>query len=986
MQKFIKRLLSLVLVAALLASLGLTAFAQGSSPKEISQAAYDAADAIFDGIDRVQSLAAKRSSSQDAQTQAICDYLYSADGVEAGSVQANGDYISWRTEQGIACSYSPRLERIAAAAQSIEDNSPDAQSVSFAKRASQHGADVYLFQPYYGLDSSFTKQYQTEAERIASATEGTYHYYKGEKATIDSIADAIEDGGVIIFDSHGSTDYENGSDYTSGATISYLCLQSGEGLTEKDYQDDHAVYSGSSGSMRYYLVDGTAITNHMESGANNGLVWMAICLGMATDGLCAPFMEKGVGAVYGYSQSVTFVGDYTFEAAFFDSLLGGGSISEAAEYMKNTCGQWDYSPQIIEANNMPSSYTLSTIDAARRGKAAFPIIVSDEDAYPGKGTVDGLQTVNASWSLLKRYELSVNTDSPDFGSVTRKGMTITAVPNEGYYTSGCSILPEGAATVRQDGNTLRVSALRSDCTVTVHFEAKTAAAVSFSVPEGVTQADMPGYVGDSIVLPTPSGTPAEKGQDYHFVGWSEEKIDSPVLSASIMHAGDRYTLTGTSATLYAVYQYLATSEGKTPVFSEVTSSEDWSGLYVITASGKALRGDGTLEGVEMGSKDAAGDLAAAGISIENGNLSGASGEYAVQVVRVPNSDQYAIRLAGAMTPVYLACRTNSDQLSTAADFGSSFARWNISFTDGSVVIRNARFAARTLQFAENEGYFRCFAKAQTAPTLYRGEDSNVWYLTELSRTPASYTLTFAVNGGSAVEPVTATEGTVIDLSAYKTQLSGYDFTGWYADEKLTQPVSSVTLTADTMVWAGWTKHIVPAPEMPFVDVPKDAYYHDAVQWAFEGKVTTGKDETHFAPDDNCTRAQFVTLLWRLKGEPEAKSAVTAFTDVNSSAYYYKALCWASEQGIAKGITDTQFDPDGIVSRGQAVTFIWRAEGKPTGGGALFNDVASDSYCAEAVSWAVERGIAKGVGSQSFDPNGSCTRAHTVTFLYRLTVG
>jgi len=140
---------------------------------------------------------------------------------------------------------------------------------------------VYLFQPYYGVDRSFTEQYQKEAQRVAQASEGTYHYYKGDAATIDAVADAITDGGVVFFDSHGSTDYENGEDYTSGATTSYLCLQTGDGLTKADYDGGHAVYSSTSGSMKYFLVDGTVIADHMDADAqaNNGLLWMAICLG-----------------------------------------------------------------------------------------------------------------------------------------------------------------------------------------------------------------------------------------------------------------------------------------------------------------------------------------------------------------------------------------------------------------------------------------------------------------------------------------------------------------------------------------------------------------------------------------------------------------------------------------------------------------------------------------------------------------------------------
>lgn len=169
--------------------------------------------------------AVRRDASTDGRTQAICDYLNAQDTVVFGSVETSGDQITWMTEQGIACAYSPRLEQIAAAAESTADDTPDVQTRTYAARGTQHGRDVYLFQPYYGIDRSFTEQYQKEAQRVAQASEGTYHYYKGEAATIDAIADAITDGGLVIFDSHGSTDYENGEDYTSGATTSYLCLQ-----------------------------------------------------------------------------------------------------------------------------------------------------------------------------------------------------------------------------------------------------------------------------------------------------------------------------------------------------------------------------------------------------------------------------------------------------------------------------------------------------------------------------------------------------------------------------------------------------------------------------------------------------------------------------------------------------------------------------------------------------------------------------------------
>ena len=403
MQQLFKRMLSALLAVAGLLSLTVTAFAaDDGADAALTAADYAAADALFNALEDVEQTAARRDASADGRTQAICDYLIAQDAVVPGSVETSGERIFWMTEQGIACAYSPRLEQIAAAAEPTADDTPDVQTRSYAARGTQHGRDEYLFQPYYGVDRSFTEQYQKEAQRVAQASEGTYHYYKGDAATIDAVADAITDGGVVFFASHGSTDYENGEDYTSGATTSYLCLQTGDGLTKADYDGGHAVYSSTSGSMKYFLVDGTVIADHMDADAqaNNGLRWMAICLGMATDGLEKPLMDRGLGAVYGYSQSVTFVGDYTFEAVFFDSLLGGSTVAEAITDMKTACGAWDCSPQICQANGMSANYQMTTLEEAQRGRAAFPIVVSADDTYPGHGNVDALQDVNSGWALL----------------------------------------------------------------------------------------------------------------------------------------------------------------------------------------------------------------------------------------------------------------------------------------------------------------------------------------------------------------------------------------------------------------------------------------------------------------------------------------------------------------------------------------------------------------------------------------------------------
>ena len=174
-----------------------------------------------------------------------------------------------------------------------------------------------------------------------------------------------------------------------------------------------------------------------------------------------------------------------------------------------------------------------------------------------------------------------------------------------------------------------------------------------------------------------------------------------------------------------------------------------------------------------------------------------------------------------------------------------------------------------------------------------------------------------------------------------------------------------------------------APAIEFTDVKDTDFFYDAVMWAVAKKVTTGKTDTTFDPNGDCTRAQFVTFLWRASGSPEPTLTENPFTDVKESAYYYKAVLWAVEKGITKGKTDTTFDPDGNVTRGQAVTFQWRAAGEPASSAqSSFTDIKDGAYYYTAVLWAVENGITKGKSDTSFDPDGNCTRGQVVTFLYR----
>ena len=169
----------------------------------------------------------------------------------------------------------------------------------------------------------------------------------------------------------------------------------------------------------------------------------------------------------------------------------------------------------------------------------------------------------------------------------------------------------------------------------------------------------------------------------------------------------------------------------------------------------------------------------------------------------------------------------------------------------------------------------------------------------------------------------------------------------------------------------------------FVDVATGSYYEDAVDWAVENGITKGTDDTHFSPDGICTRAQAVTFLWRTAGSPKPETRAMPFTDVPVGSYYYDAVLWAVENGITKGTSDTTFSPNMTCSRAQIVAFLWRSEKSPAAGTANpFTDVKSTAYYAVAVLWAVKENITEGTTNTTFSPDADCTRAQIVTFLWR----
>lgn len=175
----------------------------------------------------------------------------------------------------------------------------------------------------------------------------------------------------------------------------------------------------------------------------------------------------------------------------------------------------------------------------------------------------------------------------------------------------------------------------------------------------------------------------------------------------------------------------------------------------------------------------------------------------------------------------------------------------------------------------------------------------------------------------------------------------------------------------------------PTPNTPnsFIDVHAGDYYYDAVNWAVKHSVAMGTSKTTFSPMDSCTRAQALTFLWRSLGSPK-ESGKNIFTDVMADAYYVDAIRWAVAKDVAHGVGGSLFDPDGTVTRGQFVTFLWKAMGSPkTTGQSIFRDVSPDAYFHDAVLWAAEKGVTHGVAPDLFAPDAPCLRGQIVVFLY-----
>ena len=292
--------------------------------------------------------------------------------------------------------------------------------------------------------------------------------------------------------------------------------------------------------------------------------------------------------------------------------------------------------------------------------------------------------------------------------------------------------------------------------------------------------------------------------------------------------------------------------------------------------------------------------------------------------------------------------------------------------DGCAVFTITKFStfelSGTVTYVEPSYYSGSSSDPTYSVTVDKTENGSVTVSPKSASKGSTVTITVKPDSGYVLETLTVTDKNGDELKLTDKGNGKYTFT---------MPGSKVEVKATFMEDNSVLNF--------FYDVPNGAYFYEAVKWAVDKGITNGLSDTMFGPYESCTRAQIVTFLWRAAGSPEPKAA-SSFTDVPANAYYAKAVAWAVENGITNGMTATMFAPDATCTRGQSVTFLYRALKGTASGSANFTDVKSDAFYADAINWAVANNVTNGTSNTTFSPNADCTRAEIVTFLYRAYQG
>ncbi len=775
-----------LLAAALVLIFVFAAVPVVSLANTIGAATYEARqlsklDKTWSMLEAAEQKAIKAGLSKQEVIKAVYETALNIGAVDTDSFSDFGKDGFFFTVDGMYCAYNYRLrnELNTANAVPVPENEGIQVFQSTSKVVNTRDAgspNVLLVAPYYGKDSSFTDQYKKEAQSIANATGGTYTLIQSTSATGPAIAAAYPNKGVIIYDSHGA---QNG-------TSTYLCLTTNTGITTTDYNNGWAVNAGSGTAW----IDGRYIQNHISSSLSNPFVWMAICEGMKKEGkgtTGTALLAAGCGGVYGYSQSVSFTGDYKYEAKFWTEMKNGATVKDAIKVMKNTYGVPD-----------PVS-----------GGDAYPIVMSPVDPFPSNP--DGAQTVNCTWKLLGGTTTQDPISSVSVSAVNvyvggTANVNVTVNPSTADYTiTSYTSSNTSVATVSSSGVVTGVKAGTATLTVKVKDNSTN---TTYTKTATITVSNFEGYVKVDTV---------EVGEKYII-------IDSSAISGTTGYAvgnsvvANSHYLNGVAVTV--------NSDGTLTIPSSVNAN-----AITWVAGGSASAGY-TWK------------------NVANSKYMGLdSSEYVypsdTAVKWLYDSNKYFNNQVDSEGYYYLSCDSNNSYRYTTSKSGSAIYLYKYTgSTTPDPVYYTVTFkdwdgtVLKTQQVAEGGS-----ATAPSNPTrtgyTFTGWDKSFTNVTSNLTVTAQYTIntytvTFKDWDGTVLKTQTVNYGGAATAPANPTR-DGYTFAGW--DKSFNY------ITANTVVTATYTQNATaeptptptPTPTPDPTDEPSGTYYVPTTT------ITTGEE-------------------------------------------------------------------------------------------------------------------------------------------------
>lgn len=709
-----------------------------------------------------------------------------------GTLQQNNNFLVWETTVGIPCCYSPRMEAEKQNTKNTFDSTSkdrttfknDISELLLGKykdttiRNGPTSLNIGLIQPYWDSPqnykdmkfNNYSPYYKEMYENLLKATGGKGMRYTLLDATVDRVAETIQECGLVLIDSHGATDYEGkDKDYTSRANCSYLRLSTSYGITYTDTKPQSGPYGTYYHAMvgsDYALVSGTCIANHMKAEAPNSLVYMGICLGMATDGMAKGLRNKGVDTVFGYSKTVSFEGEFKYMKSIIGYILDGDDFASALSKTKSELGNWD---------PFYSNYTES--EAIK--EVAFPIVVSSKDPYPGHGHVDEVQEVHSSWALYP-FEVTVIPNNMNYGSVKVMGYSFTANPNDDYYATNATVISGTAIVNQTDRNTFIVNPT-SNCIVQLNFAPKVSATVNY-IANGVLVNTTSSFLKSDVILPDSTIVP--KIEKWNFVGWMTNTLSMTTKKPDYFKSGQNYTVNSVDVTFYALYTHKVISSDA--VYELVTKTpEDWNGIYVISSSTNSnmyvingMNGDINIEKNKTGFKNFSSTKI---ILKENENqkfLSNVMDVYKFQVssVNQDNNDVYSFQslTEGSYLAIY------EGYLWILTNYNSNYCNWNMNDTGKGVMM--------TITDETNYSYLNFKKNQFKADTNGRIQlwkenfDSTLYYWTDpvIELTPDTPAIVTYVSDDVEVATISTylDEDVILPNSSAATEFEDWTFMGW----------------------------------------------------------------------------------------------------------------------------------------------------------------------------------------------------------------